>query len=415
MRVLHVTHQYYPAVGGAERYFTELSEELAARGHRVDVFTSRSADYLTWKNSLPAYEVIQGVHIHRFRSLPRGKITWRLLDFGLQNYFRTRNSRYEPFILYGNGPVSPGFAAALMQRIPGYDIVHINNLHYAHGWVASRAAFFHRVPVAVTPHVHMQQPETFDTGYMRRILRHSRIVFAVTEAERQALCDRDLTRNAVVAGNALRLERFPPLDRAAARARFGLSPDAFVVLFLGRKTLYKGLSTCLDAFAALRRRSPNAVFLAVGPETDDSRRLWNERAPLDGVVVRGSVSDVDRLAALAACDVLVLPSSAEAFGIVFLEAWAYAKPVIGADIESIASVIDDSVNGFLVDPRDPGQLAQRLALLADQPDLARRLGEQGNRKLHARYTWQRTGNIVEGAYARAHRRPSSARGTPACV
>ena len=415
MRVLHVTHQYHPAVGGAERYFTELSEELATRGHHVDVFTTRSTDYMTWKNRLPAHAVIEAVNVHRFRSLPRGRLVWHALDFGLQNYFRTRNQRYEPFIVYGNGPVSPGLAAALIQQVHCYDLVHINMLHYAHAWIAFKAAALHQVPVVVTPHLHMQQPETFDTGYMRRILSGSQVVFAVTEAERRMLTEHELTQRAVVAGNGLRLEQFPPLDKAAARARFGLPADAFVVLFLGRKTAYKGLSLCLDAVAALRRQQPNAVFLAVGPETDYSRRLWADRAPGEGVVVRGAVSDADRLAALAACDVLVLPSAGEAFGIVFLEAWAYGKPVIGANIASIASVVDDAVNGFLVDIRDAGELAQRLALLAAQPDLAHRLGEQGRRKLRSRYTWRRIGDIVEGAYARVYRRTSNPKGAPACA
>ena len=52
MRMLYVTHQYPPAIGGSEKYVGDLSQELAARGHQVDVFTSRSRDYHTWKNEL---------------------------------------------------------------------------------------------------------------------------------------------------------------------------------------------------------------------------------------------------------------------------------------------------------------------------------------------------------------------------
>ena len=100
---------------------------------------------------------------------------------------------------------------------------------------------------------------------MRRILQGSDAVIAVSEAEGRFLIDQGLARDVVVAGNGLRLERFPPLDAAAARAKLGLPAGAFVVLFLGRKTAYKGLALLLDAFAALRRRHPAAVFLAIGP------------------------------------------------------------------------------------------------------------------------------------------------------
>ena len=245
--------------------------------------------------------------------------------------------------------------------------------------------------------------------------RDSQVVFAVTDAERAMLEADGLTDRAVVTGSGLRLEQFPPIDRAAARARFGLADDAFVALFLGRKTAYKGLQTCLDAVAAMHTQRPQAAFLAVGPETDYSRGLWASRPAAGWLTMRGAVSDVDRLAALAACDVLVLPSSGESFGIVFLEAWAYGKPVIGANIAAVASLIDDGKDGFLVDPRDPGQLAQRLDLLLAQPHLARQLGENGSRKVHTRYTWQRIGDIVEGSYARVLRRHATVKGSPACA
>ncbi|MBI5567875.1 MAG: glycosyltransferase, partial [Chloroflexi bacterium] len=65
MRVLHVSHQYPPAIGGSERYIADLSEELVARGHQVDVFTSRAVDFHTWQNKLPKFEQRQGVNVYR--------------------------------------------------------------------------------------------------------------------------------------------------------------------------------------------------------------------------------------------------------------------------------------------------------------------------------------------------------------
>ena len=416
MRILHVSHQYFPAIGGAERYFTDLSEELATRGHTVDVFTTRSNNYMTWANTLPPLATIHGVRVHRFRSLPRTRLTWHALSFGLERSLRTGQARYEPLVFYGNGPVSPGLAAALLQRAPAYDVIHINSLHYAHAWVAFAAASLHGVPVVITPHLHIQQPETFDIGYMRRILQGSDAVFADTAAEQRTLLERGLAHDAVVAGIGLGLDSFPAFDIASARARLGLPADAFIVLFLGRKTAYKGLPLLLDAFAALRRRRPDAVFLAVGPETGFSRGLWAERPHQDGVVVRDAVSDEKRLAALAACDVLAMPSTGEAFGIVFLEAWAYHKPVIAASIESAASLIDDTVDGFLVDTDHPGHLSRRLAQLAAQPELGPKMGENGHRKLCARYTLGAIADIVEGTYFRVLRRSRSSRkGQPLCA
>lgn len=404
LRTLHVTHQYAPAIGGSERYITDLSEELAQRGHEVAVFTSQSCDYHTWRSQLPPFEVRNGVYIHRFSSWQRGPHTWRLLEWGLSTYHQTRSSLAAPAIFLGNGPVSSSLFWALLRRVRGYDLIHINQLHYAHAWTAYLAARIRGVPIVLTPHIHVEQPETYDVNYLWRILRGSDAVLAVTRAEQEFL-QRQLPDQAVVqGGNGLSLARFPPRDAAKCRQRLGLPVDSFVLLFLGRKTEYKGLSQLLAAFVTLRRQHPNLYLLAVGPETTYSQMLWRQYGELDGLVVHGAVDEEQRLDALAACDVLALPSTGEAFGIVYLEAWAYSKPVIGANIQSVASLIDDGMDGFVIDPLQPGQLLAAIQALISNQRLAHHMGRQGNRKLHRRYTIGRIAGIVEGVYLRTLRR-----------
>ncbi len=406
MRVLHVSHQYQPAIGGSERYITDLSEELARRGHCVDVYTTSSTDYHTWQPTLPAAERINNVNVRRFRSLARGKLAWRLLAFALPNYdFARHRPRWlEPLIFYGNGPCSPALFRAVLCAAPHYDLIHINQLHYAHAYTAFVAARLRKMLIVTTPHLHAEQPQTYATGYMRQVLAHSDAVFAVTYAEQQFMLDQQLSDQVVLGGNSLDLERFPPRTTSEARQRLGLPDYAFVILFLGRKTEYKGLDITLRAFAALRQQHDDLFLLAVGPETEFSKRLWAEPGALDGVIRHGAVADEIRLDALAACDVLVLPSTAEAFGIVFLEAWAYGKAVIGARIPSIASLIADEKDGYLVNPTHPYELQRRLAALLENPTLTQTMGERGRQKLHKRYTVQQIGDTVEATYARVLRR-----------
>jgi glycosyltransferase involved in cell wall biosynthesis len=415
MRILHVTHQYAPAVGGAEQYIQTLSEELASRGHQVDVYTSRSRDYMTWRNELPPRAQINGVEVYRFRAIQRRGYTWRLLDMGMRNYRAVLPALWEPMIFFGNGPVMPGLGRAIRRNGGRYDVVHISNIHYAHAWPAFRAARRQGLPVVVTPHLHAEQPATYDVGYMRSTLSGAQAVLAVTPAERDFMRKERLAQRVVVGGNSLVMDDFPPLDQAEARRRLGVPRDAFVILFLGRKVAYKGLERTLTAFDALRRQGHDVHFLAYGAETDESRRLWadyeaQQGAPLDalpGLDVRDAVSDEERLAALAACDVFVMPSTGEAFGIVYLEAWAYGKPVIGANISAVSSLIDDGVNGYLVDPARPGQVVNRLAGLAADSEKARAMGDAGREKLLRRYTSQRIGDIVEGLYRRVIRHAGS--------
>jgi glycosyltransferase involved in cell wall biosynthesis len=176
---------------------------------------------------------------------------------------------------------------------------------------------------------------------------------------------------------------------------------------LGRKTEYKGLEPSLKAFIALRRTHPHAYFVAMGPESATSRQLWQETGDLPNLLVRDAVEDDERLAALAAADVLLLPSSGEAFGIVYLEAWAYAKPVIGAPIQAVSALIRDGVDGWLIEPTEVEAITARLVWLADHPTEAKAAGEAGHNKLMRRYTTTHIADIVEGAYMRTQRRHQS--------
>ncbi|HMN31113.1 MAG TPA: glycosyltransferase family 4 protein, partial [Caldilineaceae bacterium] len=405
----HVTHQYAPAIGGSERYITDLSETLARRGHTVDVFTSQSRDYHTWRNELPAREQINGVTVHRFPSWARTQFTWRILNWGLSHYARTRARIAEPGILVGNGPISPPLFRALTSRAGDYDLVHINQLHYAHAWTAYRALRHRGLPIVLTPHLHAEQWQTYDIGYLWQVLRGSDALLAVTRVEQEFLQRRLPGQIVVQGGNGLNLNEFPARDPARSRARFGLPPEAFVLLFLGRKTEYKGLEPLLQAFTLLRPRHPELYLLAVGPETAYSEQLWSSYGQSNGLVVRGALSNEERLDALAACDLLAMPSTGEAFGIVYLEAWAYSKPVIGANIRAVASLISNEVDGFVVDPEQPSALLNAILSLITDRSRARRMGWRGQAKVRQRYTTDHIADVVEGLYGRVVRHARTCR------
>jgi glycosyltransferase involved in cell wall biosynthesis len=211
----------------------------------------------------------------------------------------------------------------------------------------------------------------------------------------------------VTGGGSLNLAHFPPQTQEAARTRLGIPQQAFVVLFLGRKTPYKGLDVAVRAFLQLGQSHPHAHLVAMGPETESSLKLWREVGARPNLLVRDRVTDEERLAALAACDVLLLPSGGEAFGIVYLEAWAYGKPVIGAPIQAVKALISDGVDGWLIEPQAVGAISARLAWLADHPEAARAAGAAGHAKLLRRYTTAAVADVVEGAYGRAQRRYKS--------
>ncbi|WP_420645711.1 glycosyltransferase family 4 protein [Candidatus Leptofilum sp.] len=401
MRYLHVTHQYPPAIGGSEKYIADLSEALVERGHTVDVYTSRSLDFHTWANELPPFEQRNGVSVHRFWSMYRRGSVWRMLHFGLRHYWQNRARIFEPLIFLGGGPIAPGMFSQMLRNGRSYDLIHLNCLVYSHVAYGYWAAKKLGVPVVVTPHLHPEQPVTYNIGYQRTILQGADHILADTEAEHTFLLNMDLAldkERISTIGVGLNPASYPQLPPEEARQRLKLPTSGTMLLFLGRKSQYKGLELVVKAFQKLQAEFPNILLVAAGPETDESKQLWQRYGNLSNLIVLDKVTDAEKLNLLQACDLLVLPSVGEAFGIVYLEAWLLGKPVIGADITAVRNVIRDGVDGLLAEPDSAASVQEHLATLIKNPALRQEMGQNGRNKVLANYTIHQMADRLEEAY-----------------
>ena len=111
---------------------------------------------------------------------------------------------------------------------------------------------------------------------------------------------------------------------------------------------------------------------------------------------------------LDAIAILALPSRTESFGIVYLEAWAYGKPVIGAQAWGVKTVIDNGQDGLLVPFGDVSALADAIHTLAENPELRRSMGERGRHKVIAQHTWAHKYPQVRQIYTRLVEKGSAA-------
>jgi glycosyltransferase involved in cell wall biosynthesis len=162
-----------------------------------------------------------------------------------------------------------------------------------------------------------------------------------------------------------------------------------IITSIGALTLNKGTYLLLEAARRLWMTGYEFKLYLAGPMMDDFRAYWTQLPAVewDRVVYLGAISETEKRDLLAAADVLVSPSRVESFGIVFLEAWFYGKPVIGADAGAIPDVIEDGTDGRLVPFGDADALARAIAEILDDPELAKRWGENGRRKVMERFTW----------------------------
>ncbi|GIJ49815.1 glycosyl transferase family 1 [Virgisporangium aliadipatigenens] len=183
----------------------------------------------------------------------------------------------------------------------------------------------------------------------------------------------------------------PGVDGAAIRKRHGLD-DRPVVVCVSRLVPRKGQDMLIRAMPAIRRRVPDARLLIVGGGPDRKRL---QKLAGDDVIFTGSVSWEELPAHYRAGDVFAMPCrtrngglDVEGLGIVFLEASAVGIPVVGGDSGGAPDAVRHGETGWTVDGRDVPAIADRVATLLEDRDLARRMGAAGRSWVEKEWRWE---------------------------
>lgn len=180
-----------------------------------------------------------------------------------------------------------------------------------------------------------------------------------------------------------------------------LSDDRRVVLSVARMAAvecYKGHEIVLQALASVAAKVPNVTYIIVGDGDDRARleSLAKQLGVATHVVFTGEVSDAELASIYRRSEIFVLPArtviddhhpKGEGFGIVFLEAMAFGKAVVGPNYGAPAELIGPGIMGLLVDPESPASVADALLNLLTNPDSAREMGRIGSEWVREHYSY----------------------------
>lgn len=228
----------------------------------------------------------------------------------------------------------------------------------------------------------------------RRIYDELDLIMPMSEWLRQSFIE-DFAQPAekvVTVGAGANLDRLPD----SVPPRQPTSPR-FLVVASGLER--KGGPELLAALKLVRESHPEAELWIVGqepPAEPPAGTRWLGR------IRRSDPDGTERIAQIYAdATAYVMPSRFEPFGVAFLEAMAYGLPCIGARVCAMPEIIAEGVTGLLVEPRDVEGLAAAMARLADDPQIARAMGEAGFKRLHDQFTWDHVaGRMVDAIEAR---------------
>jgi glycosyltransferase involved in cell wall biosynthesis len=385
MKILYAGTGYKPAyrLGGPIVSVAAAAEALVRKGHEVVVVS-------TTANNDQDLDVPVGVPVD--------------VD-GVQVWYFRRQEPFQkllPFVPYLSRSIgflySPEMRDALDRLVPGVDVVHTQGPFVYPSYAAARAAFRHHKPLVYSQRGCFAEERLRFRGAKKRIyiaavekpiMKRASSLVALTEAERGSYRSLGVVTPIALIPNGVELTA--PRSEAAQRvqARFGMAPEARLILFLGRLHPIKGVDKLLDAFARVMDEFPEAVLMIAGPDE------WGlKETSRDRVLFPGMIEGEDKADVLARADLFCLPSLAEGFSNAVLEALASGTAVMLSPACNFPEV-ERTGAGVIVDADPEAMAAAMRALLSDGARL-RAMGEAGRRLVSEHYSWDLvTDSLIE--------------------
>jgi len=369
--------------GGAELHARYIAEHLS-RHAEVEVVTTCARDYVTWRNELPpGTETIGGVTVRRFPVArerdPR--------EFGRhsQRVFEQRHSVADELAwLKSEGPASPAMVAHLVTA--AYDYVILFSYRYYHAYHAARRAAAKAILVPTA-----ERDPAVGLAIFRPVFRGVRAIMYNSHEERAMI--QAASENTHVPGVVVGVGSDVPERGDAERFRRRFRIRRPFAIYIGRIDENKGCRELFDHYRRYAAAFPRGLDLVLAGSAvmpvPEHRRIHH----------LGFVSDQDKYDALAAADLLIMPSYYESLSMVALEAWAMGKPVLangrcdvlkGQCIRSGAGLYYESYEEFV----------ETLYSLESNGPLNARLGRNGREYFRQHYAWP----VIEGKYLEMFRR-----------
>ena len=380
MKLAVVVQRYGADInGGAEQHARYIAERLAKHAE-IEVVTTCARDYVSWRNELaPGLETVNGIPVRRF-PVTRER---HPIEFGRrsQKVFDSVHSVADELAwLDSEGPTSPALVRYLQASADSFDFVLFFSYRYYHAWhgvrrLASRAVL---VPTA-------ERDPAIGLSIFGPVFRGARGIMYNSYEERAMI--QAATHNERVPGVVVGVGSEVPARTEPTRFRRRHKISRPFAIYIGRLDANKGCGELFDYFQRYAATFPRGLDLVlVGKPimpVPKHHRIHH----------LGYLSDEDKFDALAAADLLIMPSYFESLSMVALEAWALGRPVLangrcdvlkGQCIRSNAGLYYESYEEF----------AETLYSLESNGPLHARLGRNGREYFARHYAWP----VIEKKY-----------------
>ena len=385
MKIALLSEKYTPDIGGLAISTGRMGHLLASAGYEVRVFAPTHSTALRANGNLPATKKqtlpSSGVSVTRFGAHKR-------VDDTLVDWFEliVDEHKREPF-----------------------DLLHAYFLPMA-GFVAAYAGKYLNIPSVVSIRGNDIERAAFDPSKFSHVMYALQNASAVTtnasELARKAKAFID--REVVLIPNGIDVERFKPMERNEGLAEvlgleggkrkeersgnWKVESGLPVIGFVGELREKKGLSTLLSAYAQICKKEAVSLLIVGEIRDGEDKKLFDDfriTHPQLPITVTGHIPLADLPAYYSLMDVFVHPSLRDGMPNAVLEAMACGKTVIATPVGGVKDVIEDGVNGLLVNINDAEGLAEKIAEALNQPEKRESIGRAARSAVLHQFTLEK--------------------------
>ncbi|WP_458454660.1 glycosyltransferase family 4 protein [Methanobrevibacter sp.] len=327
--------QFPPHVGGVGVHIHTLSKKLVSEGHEVYVIT------------YPHKEIkdVDGIHVIGTKGLNIPGVRGLMFKKNAKKALKNLLKKEDIDIIHGHYLFPAGAAA-----------VEVGNEHNIKTYVTAHGSDMFEL--------YKSQPLMRST--IRNVLKNADGVFAVSNALKHEIVATGvvgIAEKTKISWNSVDINRFNNKGNNSFKNEHGLT-DKPIVLFVGNLIKRKNVDSLLEA-KKIANSDYYLVVVGDGPLFKKLNKKVEEENIRD-VIFTGSRNDVENI--IPSCDVLILPSFSESFGLVLIEALACEKPVIGSDVGGISEIINENV-GLLVNPKKVSSIAKAIDKIINDDEL----------------------------------------------
>lgn len=385
--------------GGQNVYVAELSTELARKGYFVDVFTRKDNEHtdeiVNWQPGVRVINIKAGPEFF----VEKEKLLCHMSEF------------------------SQNMLCFIKRKNIDYGIIHAN--FFMSALVASCIKKELHIPYVVTFHAlglvrlaHQKQMDKFPVERFdieRMVVKDADAIVAECPQDKEDLIYHYNANRSkiIIAPCGFNPKEFHVVDKKLARDKLQLNNNETILLQLGRMVPRKGVDNVIRSLSRLNGSLKNVRLLVVGGESDKpDEKLTPEIGRLKKIAEEENVSahvsftgrrrrDVLKYF-YAAADVFITTPWYEPFGITPLEAMACGTPVIGANVGGIKYSVEDGKTGFLVPPKNPEALANKISHLISDKLLMERMKHNAVKHVNKFFTWANVANTILDIYEKVN-------------